>query len=150
MRILLDTNIIVRLVNGETPEHELVKETLGKLYANQDELFIVPQVLYEFWAVATRPTGAVNGLGYDVRQAEQELQRLQRLFTLLPDQPNIYPIWTGLVTAHQVLGRNSHDARIAAAGLAHGVTTLLTFNNPDFKRFGIQVLHPQDISKEAP
>ncbi len=50
------------------------------------------------------------------------------------------------MTAVQVSGRNSHDTRIAAAGLAHGVTTLLTLNTPDSKRFGIHVLHPQDVN----
>ena len=40
-----------------------------------DTLWVVPQALYEFWVVATRPT-TVNGLGFTVARAVAELRVL--------------------------------------------------------------------------
>ena len=40
----------------------------------------------------------------------------------------------------------AHDARIAAAMLAHGVTNILIFNGGDFKRFrGVKTVEPADV-----
>jgi predicted nucleic acid-binding protein len=99
-------------------------------------------VLYEFWAVATRPI-ASNGLGLAVTEAEAEISRLERLYPLFQDSPAIYPEWRRLVALHQVMGKNAHDARLVAAMAVHGITHLLTFNSGDFTRYpGIVVLEP--------
>jgi hypothetical protein len=34
---------------------------------------IIPQIIYEFWSVATRPIVASNGLGLTVTQAKEEI-----------------------------------------------------------------------------
>ena len=103
------------------------------------------QNLIEFWAVATRPAES-NGLGLEVGEAAAELDRLKTIFGLLPDTPAIYLEWERLVRAHQVKGKEAHDARIAAAMLAHGVTHILTFNGGDFKRFaGVKAVDPADV-----
>jgi predicted nucleic acid-binding protein len=109
----------------------------------------VPQNLYEFWSVTTRPV-AQNGLGFSSGQAAAALTRLKQLFTLLEDTPAILPEWERLVVAHAVLGKNAHDARIAATMLIHGVTHLLTFNDADFRRFPITVLTPAAVAPAGP
>jgi predicted nucleic acid-binding protein len=92
-------------------------------------------------------SAAVNGLGLPVAQAATELARMLRLFPLLDDSPAIFPEWQRLVTAHAVLGKNGHDARLVAAMLVHGVTHLLTFNTADFTRFRtITALDPAAVS----
>ena len=68
MAYLPDTSIIVRLYDEKNPLSEIVDECLNKLWDNGEELVIVPQVLVEFWAVATRPTN-VNGLGMTTDKA---------------------------------------------------------------------------------
>ena len=47
------------------------------LRAHGDTLFLVPQNLYEFWVVATRPLGE-NGLGMTVEGTEESLRHLKR------------------------------------------------------------------------
>ena len=48
--------------------------------------------------------------------------------------------------ACEVKGKNAHDTRLVAAMQRHRVTTLVTFNTPDFARFtGINVFSPADI-----
>jgi predicted nucleic acid-binding protein len=110
-------------------------------------LEVVPQSMVEFWVVATRPRAA-NGLGLSVPDAEAERLRLEALFNLRPDTPGLYARWVGLVNGFSVSGKPSHDARIAAAMLEHGLTHLLTFNGADFRRFaplGIVVVDPADV-----
>ncbi len=75
-----------------------------------------------------------------------EFARLKSFLTFVPDTPQIYPAWEKLVSQHAVLGRNAHDARIAAAMLVHGVTHLVTYNGGDFKRFPhVTVVTPGEV-----
>jgi predicted nucleic acid-binding protein len=106
---------------------------------------VLPQNLIEFWAVATRPAES-NGLGLKVDETAAGLDGLKVIFELLPDTLAIYPEWETVVRTHQVKGKGSHDARIAAAMPAHGVTHILTFNGGDFKRFaGVKSVDPADV-----
>jgi predicted nucleic acid-binding protein len=142
MSVLLDTNILTRLAQHSHPMHAAARDGVAALQAGGRTLFIVPQNLYEFWVVATRPAAA-NGLGLTAAEADAELARLQGLFPLLADTPAILSEWRRLVVAHTVLGKNGHDARLVAAMLVHGLVELLTFNLADFARFpGITVLDP--------
>ena len=112
------------------------------LLGHGEELYIAPQNLIEFWNVYTLPVER-NGLGHTVTEASTEVNRLKELFPLLLDLPAIYEEWERLVIAHAVMGVNVHDARLVAAMLVHGLTHILTFNTPDFRRFSqITVVHP--------
>lgn len=73
---LLDTNIWLRSVQREAPQHPLAVEALATLLAQGNDLFITAQNVIEFWSVASRPTGA-NGLGWSVETVRQEIERLQ-------------------------------------------------------------------------
>lgn len=145
MKYLPDTSVVVRLYDTQNPIFKSVNECFDKLRKNGDELVITPQVLVEFWAVATRPVSA-NGLGMTTEKAEKELENLQKLFTLLPEDENIFDEWKTLVTKHKVSGKPTHDARIAAAMIVHKVENILTLNPNDFKRFTeIKAVKPQNI-----
>src|SRR5437016_178726 len=84
MSILLDTNILTRLAQHTHPMHAAARDAVAALQAGGETLHLVPQNLYEFWVVATRPV-AVNGLGFTVAQADAELARLETLFPVLPE-----------------------------------------------------------------
>ena len=145
MRYLPDTNIVLRLANEDTKEHTLVKQALRQVAEQGDEIVLVPQVLYEFWGVGTRPQ-AVNGFGWGAERARLEVEELLLQFPLLPDTPLVFSTWLELVTTHQVSGKQVHDARLAAAALAHGLESLFTLNGDDFKRFEVRTVHPRDVS----
>jgi len=62
MRVLVDTNILLR---SAQPNHPLFSQATGavsKLLRQRESLFFCAQNTAEFWNVATRPAGA-NGLG---------------------------------------------------------------------------------------
>ncbi len=150
MSVLVDTNLILRLTDPADPSHQQAADAVAALEAAGENLCLVPQCLYEFWAVATRPT-ASNGLGLSPTAASAALTGLRARFQVLDDTAAILPEWERLVVAHSVLGKNAHDARLAAAMLVHGVTHLLTFNDGDFRRFaGITVLTPASVASPGP
>lgn len=146
MNVLLDTNILGRMVEVSHPQHRVALDASDALGKRGDTLYLVPQVLYEVWVVATRPVAA-NGFGFTPNQAVAELARLQALFPLLADTPAIFPEWQRLVLTHQVSGKNAHDARLVAAMTVHGVTHILTFNTRDFARYpGITTFDPAAVT----
>lgn len=142
--ILVDTNVLARLTNGLDPQRDLAKAAIAKLMRDQQELVIAPQCLFEFWVIITRPASD-NGLGFSPARAGTWLTRLKRLCRLLPDNELVLQRWQDLVTTHNVLGKKSHDARLAAWMHVHHVTRILTFNAKDFARFGIAVIDPQSL-----
>lgn len=149
MAVLVDTNILFRLMQPHAPQAGTALQALQTLRNNGEPLHIVSQVLFEFWAVATRPQ-ADNGLGLTTDQASVELRRVKGLFALLPERP-LQAEWERLVVTFQAAGKSSHDARLVAAMHVHGLGRILTFNGADFRRFhGLTVLDPQTICQGQP
>lgn len=145
MIYLSDTGIILRLVNTNDSLHQIVTQSIQTLEQRGDELVVIPQILVEFWTVATRPIN-VNGFGMTTESAEVELVKLQKLFHLLPENERIFEEWKRIVVRYKVSGKTTHDARIAAAMVAHGITHILTLNPGDFKRYTeISAITPQEI-----
>lgn len=146
MRILLDTNIVLRLAQPSHSMHSITRQAIVALdYANV-EMCLVPQVLYEFWSTATRPQGLPNGLGLPISEAVQTLEELIDTYELLEDEIGLFDRWRTLVATHAVQGKPSHDARFVAAMMCHGISNFLTFNLGDFARYkNITVLSPVNI-----
>lgn len=149
MRCLIDTNILLRFVNTQDTQHPVVAGAIEALSVQGAAICIVPQNMYEFWAVASRPQG-VNDLGWKAAQLQTIIQTLQTRLLFLDDPPELFATWLELVATHEVSGKPSHDARLAAAMQVHGLDALLTFNGPDFKRFGVQIIHPADLPAPDP
>jgi predicted nucleic acid-binding protein len=142
MNIQLDTNILARLAQASHPQYAIALAALQNVESAGHTPCIVPQNLFEFWAVATRPV-AGNGLGLAVSEAKTELDSIKSSFLLLADPLGLLDEWERLIVAHDCKGKSAHDARIVAAMNVHGVAQLLTFNGPDFARYpGITVLDP--------
>ena len=146
MTYLVDTNVLLRIIQVNHSMHADAIRAAATLGDQGHELLVIGQNLIEFWAVATRPESS-NGLALSIADTAAHVTIFQQTFTLLPDTPEIFLEWQRLVKAYAVSGRQAHDARLVAAMLAHGVTHLLTFNDADFKRYAeITVVNPQDIS----
>jgi len=144
MNFLIDTNILVRLVDAAALQHKEASDAIKKLLTNKDDLYIIHETLIEFWVVATREK-KYNGLGLSPDDANKEISNLLKIFILLPDSP-LFTEWRNLVTAKQIGGYKAYDARLVAAMEAHSIDRLLTFNDADFKYYsGITVETPKDI-----
>jgi predicted nucleic acid-binding protein len=144
MSVLVETNILLRRIQPHHFHHPVAIESVARLLASGEPVHFTLQNISEFWNVVTRPT-AVNGLGFAPEFALSEVEKIERVLTLLPDRPAAYEEWRRLVAAHAVSGAKVHDARLVALMNVHGVRRLLTFNTDDFARFEIEVIHPAAV-----
>lgn len=145
MRILLDTNVLLRLSEPSHPLHKTVAEATIALRSQNHELLIVPQSIYEFWTVATRSIEA-NGLEKPPAEVHGLIGDICGMFRLLRDERSIYEAWLELVSRHNVRGVRSFDTRLAAAMFRHRITHLLTTNAADFRRYEqVDILEPEHV-----
>ena len=145
MNVLVDTNILTRAAQPHHAMHKAAVDSVAALGGQGDTLYLVPQNLYEYWVVCTRPIGE-NGLGLPVADTEQALTRLKQLFTLLEETPAVFPAWERLVIQHNVAGKSAHDAHLVAAMGVHSITRILTFNTADFRRYShIVAVSPDEV-----
>ncbi|MBC6480495.1 MAG: type II toxin-antitoxin system VapC family toxin [Hormoscilla sp. GM7CHS1pb] len=145
MPFLIDTNILLRSADPNHPMYADAVNGTTSLRSQGHQLCIIPQNLIEFWNVYTRPADK-NGLGHTPDEAAMKVNRLKRLFLLLPDTLAIYSEWERLVLTYGVRGVQVHDARLVAAMQVHGLTHILTFNNRDFARYAeVTAVHPTDM-----
>ncbi|CAN5844501.1 hypothetical protein BH24DEI2_BH24DEI2_15760 [soil metagenome] len=145
-RYLADTNVLLRYADTGADQHSPILRALEALTLRQDEVVIVPQTIYEFWSVATRPADK-NGLGWESVEVRRVVDKLVRRFALLHDTPRVFTNWLELVTTHDVKGKQVHDARLVAAMQTHGLSNLLTLNVKDFERYPVTPVHPDDVSE---
>jgi predicted nucleic acid-binding protein len=145
MAVLFDTNILLRLAQKHHPHNAAAARALDLLLDQNEDIVVVPQVLVEFWAVASRPLNA-NGLGLTFENIAIEVEKTKNFLRLLPELP-IHGEWLRLVTKYRVSGKNVHDARLVAAMAVHGIRQILTFNGPDFTRYAeVSVLDPVSLA----
>lgn len=143
---LLDTNVLLRFCDAASPGHTPAVDSVAKLLARGDRVMVTGQNIIEFWAVATRPV-EVNGFGWDVGKASQEVGRILNLFLFLDDPPAVFTHWLQLARTHSVRGKQAHDTRLVAVMEAHGISNLITFNVNDFSRYtDIVPVHPSMVT----
>jgi predicted nucleic acid-binding protein len=144
VRVLVDTNVLLRRVQPSHPSHGVAVESIARLLAAGEAVYFTLQNIAEFWNVATRPAER-NGLGFPASVALAQVANIEEDLELLPDIPPLYAEWKALVVRHGVLGAKVHDARLIAAMNVHGVPRLLTFNAGDFTRYPIEVVQPAAV-----
>jgi predicted nucleic acid-binding protein len=145
MRVLVDTNILLRSVQPNHPLCSQATHAVAKLIRQKDAVFFCSQNIAEFWNVATRPAGQ-NGLGLSLEEVVQEVTNIEKSLTLLPDVPGIYSAWKQIVAAHKVQGIKVYDARLVAIMSVYSVESVLTFNAVDFDRFtNVRAILPSSL-----
>ncbi len=145
MRILVDTNVLLRAVQLRHPAARTAINAIKTLYRQQHALCLAPQNIVEFWNVCTRPVD-VNGLGLSVAGTDRYVQKLKRIFTVVQDSLQTFQSWHELVVRYSISGSKVHDARLVAVMRVHGIGSILTFNVKDFIRYdGISVISPDAV-----
>jgi predicted nucleic acid-binding protein len=142
-RALLDTNVVLRLLAPNDPQHG---RTVGAVEAALEQgvqLFVAPQVIMECWVVLTRPAN-VNGMDWDPEPAKEALRGVMDRFALLPETPAVFTAWWNAVGGG-VKGKRAHDARLVAWMQVNDVDYVLTFNARDFQGFnGVNAVSPHE------
>ena len=146
MRIGVDTNLLLRTAEPGHPLHAVAVDAMNRLADEGFTAVVVPQSVYEFWAVATR-TNAANGLGFLPDDADDAIAQIEAETVVLYDDALVYRRWRALIAKYRTTGVNSHDLRIVAALSRHGVDTLLTFNAADFRRYAeVEIVEPAGVA----
>ena len=114
MTAIVDANVLVRLADPSATLHGVAREAVILLDAAGEILRTLPQSLFEFWVVVSRPR-EINGLGLSVAECKRELARLLVAFPVLDDPSGLTTEWLDLVTALECKGKIAHDARYVAA-----------------------------------
>jgi len=144
MSILVDTNILLRRTQPDHPSHAVAVESVARLLGGGEPAHFTFQNIAEFWNVATRPVEK-NGLGFSVALVLNEVEKIERLLTVLPDSPAVYGEWKRLVVEYGVQGVKVYDAKLVAAMNVHGIPKILTFNTDDFARYRVEAVHPTSL-----
>lgn len=146
MTVVIDANVLLRFVDTMAGQHPQAVAAVSALHAQGQSLRTLPQSIYEFWSVATRPV-AGNGLGLSITECEQTVTKIEALFPMLADPPGLFAEWRAIVAAYACHGKVSHDARYVAAMRALSVAHIMTFNGADFARFpGLTVIDPANVT----
>jgi predicted nucleic acid-binding protein len=147
MKVLLDTNILLRLSEKAHPHNLPAIESLKVLKSSGHAFCIGSQTIAEFMAVATRSLQD-RGLGMTPSLADNELSKVITTIDVLYDSASTLAELRKLIVAHGVTGKSVHDTRLVAAMNVNGVKDILTFNGQDFLRFNmVNVLNPSMVAK---
>jgi predicted nucleic acid-binding protein len=103
MSVLVDTNVLLRRTQPNHEHYAAAIDSVARLLGAGEMVCITAQNIAEFWNVITRPV-ASNGLGFSVSLALPEIEKIERILTLLRDSAAIYPEWKRLFVKHSVLG----------------------------------------------
>ncbi len=149
MAYLVDTSVLGRLANRADVSYPAAVRAVVELHQRGEDLTICPQNLIEFRSAATRPVSA-NGLGLTSSQAATKMSIFQTAFTLIDDNPAVYPAWKDLVEALGIIGKQVHDARLVVICHIHGISNVLSFNTAHFARMstygpGLAIVHPANV-----
>jgi predicted nucleic acid-binding protein len=145
-RYLVDSNILLRILQPEDPSFPVVTAAVRKLLRERSVPCYTSQNLGEFWNVLTRPARQ-NGFGLSIEEAHIRAEEIESEFQLLPDSRAAHEEWRRLLVDYRISGVQVHDARLVASMHIHGIKRILTFNTRDFARFtDIDAVHPADLA----
>jgi len=152
MAYLLDTGVLLRLVNEEDAQHEVVRLAAEMLASRRDRLVTTTQNVAEFWNVATRPP-TDNGLGISVEIVNDAIHAvIEPICTVVREHSRHFVELKRLLTFYQIVGKQVHDARLVASMVTWKIDRILTLNEKHFKRFeveGIVVQSPRAVIEAA-
>jgi len=135
MQVLVDTGILLRLLDRADPHHVDIRLAFRILRNRTDIPVTSAQNIAEFWNVCTRPASTRGGYGLSVEETDHRVRVIERLFPVLSESAGAYTLWRRLVVANGVQGVQVHDARLVALMATHGITHILTLNGRDFSRY---------------
>jgi predicted nucleic acid-binding protein len=148
MAVLIDTCVLIPLLNPQAELHVVVRTAVRRLRAGGETLIVTPQIFAEFWNVSTRPV-QYNGRGLDPATVAKMIGFVGRVCDLCFETNQSFEIWLDLVERLGVKGVAVHDARLVSVMLHHVISRILTCNIGDFSRYkaeNVDVLTPADVA----
>src|SRR3954470_19434276 len=114
MSVLVDTGILLRLINENDPRHADVERAFNALIIRQEDLLITTQNIAELWNVATRPT-ANNGLALSSAAiAKLYDATIEPVCAVMVETKFLPVVLRRLLIQYNTVGKQVHDARLVA------------------------------------
>jgi predicted nucleic acid-binding protein len=153
MRYLIDTGILLRIIDEKDRRHLLVQSAFETLGSQRHDLYITTQNIAELWNVATRPI-ANNGLNLSPAIVSQLIQESIEPFCEVLTERDTLPVeLRRLLVNYNVIGKQVHDTRLVAMMLTWQIPNVLTLNERNFRRFepeGITIVTPESLGPPRP
>ena len=140
---LVDTNVLIYAFSKESDYYKVCRELLNSAQEGKLSLCVAPQVVAEFFAIATDPrrTTAPQKPQETADVIDQLLAMPGMVLLSLP--VDVVNRWTTLIRQHPVTGSDIFDVQLVATMLGNGVSQIYTYNRKDFEKFSeIDVLTP--------
>jgi predicted nucleic acid-binding protein len=148
MAVVLDTGILLRLIDAQDSLHGIVEQAVDTLITRHEDLLLTTQNIAELWNVASRPI-ANNGLALGATEISKLYQdTIEPICAVLIETDSLPDEFKRLLTQYVVVGKQVHDARLVAMMLVGRVDTILTLNERNFRRFepeGIKIVTPASL-----
>ena len=132
--ILLDANILIHSNQPASPHYPAITQRITQFATDNEDLAVCPQVLYEYYVVATRPA-AQNGYGLSATDAMTQINNFKNTYTFIDDPVNLFTEWQTLIIKYNTIGKTAHDTRLVALMQAQAIDTIYTMNAGDFNRY---------------
>lgn len=131
-KVFLDTNILIYLVNEDSPFHDNVSNKFKEI-ASKGEIWISRQVLREY-AVAMTRSGTVEK-PLSPENVASDIEKWKNTFHVADETEETTRILVELIKSYKITGKNIHDANIFATMMANSIHALFTLNTDDFQKF---------------
>lgn len=129
--VVVDTNVLLAATDTSRVDHAAATQFLNR---DERRLALTPQIVREYFAVATRPI-EMNGFGLPADDAVANVQELLDDMELLPEDAGTTHRLVALIERGFGVGKQVHDANVVAVALAHQAGAIVTGNTRHFSRF---------------
>jgi predicted nucleic acid-binding protein len=136
-KAFVDTNIVLRAILDELPQHRETEALIQSLWERDVELWISRQVIREYLVQATHPKTLTVPL--TIEQVKRQVEMLTHLFRITDETPIVTQHLLDLLQNYPTRGKQIHDANIVASMLAYEIDTLVTLNLADFTRYSDRI-----------
>jgi|WetSurMetagenome_2_1015567.scaffolds.fasta_scaffold527716_1 uncharacterized protein len=137
---LLDTNVLVYAMNKDAPNHDACRALLDRALAQEIQVCVAPQVLFEYFAVVTSPRQMTIPLS--AADAASDIECLRRAFPVVCPGKRVIDLTLETARALGQSGRHVFDIVLAATMLENGIKAIFTFDDRFARVPGITILTP--------
>lgn len=133
--VFLDTNVLIyqTFEDFEPVKHALVNTTFQQLQKCKARLYISPQIIREFVAIATNEK--IFKIPLQPEQVVLKVTEFRKNFQMIVETEASLNLLQQFIVQHQLTKYRIHDANLAATAVAYSLDYFWTFNIKDFAHF---------------
>jgi predicted nucleic acid-binding protein len=136
-RAFVDTNVLLRSLHPSIALYAEADALVVKARQDGYELWVSRQIIREYIVQATRP--GVFDVPLNAKEVTEKVQAIRSTFRVADETDAVTDQLLELLNDFPSGGKQIHDANIVATMLVYDISTLLTQNVHDMKRFSTKI-----------